>query len=80
MCADYYYFMTKLKIIKQELEANRNVYIAPIDVYPPARCPTGETTLHEGYCVDLCVAPIEGLYLPNQLNEFMEGLTSVKPN
>ena len=69
--------MSKFKTIIQELEKNPKVYIAPVDVYPPATRPSGDTTLEEGYHVLISVVPIEELYLPNELNKFMQSLTSV---
>lgn len=71
--------MTKLGTIKRELETNPNVFIASVDEFPPATYPNGSSGLHEPYCVDFHVAPINEMYLPDELNRFMSGLVSVEP-
>lgn len=72
--------MSKLTTILQELKADKGVFIAPIDEWPPVVHPNGSYNLTNSYSVDICVAPTVGIYLPDELNRFMEGLISVEPD
>lgn len=68
--------MSKLRTIEEELRSNRNICITSMDTYSRPN----EQTLQHGYCVKFCVAPVNGLYLPEDLNPLMDSLTSVNPD
>lgn len=70
--------MSKLKLIQNELEANRAVFVAPVDVWPGVD-PKHYSGLESSCAIDICVAPINEMYLPDELNRLMGGLVSVEP-